>query len=40
VLDRTLPAAPRQNAGVISTRHGITLTDDYAWLRATATGAS
>jgi oligopeptidase B len=35
MLDRTLPAAPRaERRPVISTRHGITLTDDYAWLRA------
>src|SRR5262245_57415779 len=35
MLDRTLPAAPRaERRPVTSTRHGITLTDDYAWLRA------
>src|SRR3954469_26013685 len=36
MLDRTrLPAAPRaQRRPNVSTRHGITLTDDYAWLRA------
>src|SRR6266404_2021898 len=36
MLDQTrLPAAPRaQRRPEVSTRHGITLTDDYAWLRA------
>ena len=36
MLDQTrLPAAPRaQRRPKVSTRHGITLTDDYAWLRA------
>ena len=35
MLDRTLPAAPRaERRPVASTRHGITLTDYYAWLRA------
>jgi oligopeptidase B len=36
MLDRTrLPQAPRaQSRPAVSTRHGITLTDDYAWLRA------
>ncbi len=36
MLDRTrLPPAPRaQRRPVVSTRHGVTLTDDYAWLRA------
>jgi oligopeptidase B len=36
MLDRTrLPQAPRaQRRPAVSTRHGITLTDDYAWLRA------
>jgi oligopeptidase B len=35
MLDRPLPAAPRaERQPATSTRHGITLTDDYAWLRA------
>src|SRR3954470_2217379 len=37
MLDRTsrLPPAPRaERQPKVSTRHGITLTDDYAWLRA------
>ena len=36
MLDRTrLPAAPRaERHPQTSTRHGVTLTDDYAWLRA------
>ena len=36
MLDRTLACrAPRaERQPVISTRHGVTLTDDYAWLRA------
>ena len=36
MLDRTaLPPAPRaERRPTASTRHGVTLTDDYAWLRA------
>ena len=36
MLDRTaLPPAPHaERRPTVSTRHGVTLTDDYAWLRA------
>ena len=36
MLDRTaLPPAPRaEPRPAISTRHGVTLSDEYAWLRA------